>query len=727
MKKLVLIIVFIIALFSGKAFAQGADCSTADPFCTTLGATFPASTSTTAAAGPNYGCLFSQPNPAFYFLNIATAGSLTLDISSSAGVDIDFICWGPFASPAAGCASGLTGSAVDCSYSTASVETCTIPSAIVGEFYIIMVTNFSGVATNISLTQTSGTGSTNCAILCNISALTATPGVCTLPTSTYTVTGTVTYSTPPTTGTLTITNSCSGVTQVFNAPFPPTSTSYSLAGLPANGLGCTVTATFSADPTCTLSQTFTAPPACSVLCNISGITATPTACNPPTQQYDVSGNVTFINAPATGTLTITNSCGGTPVVLSAPFTSPAAYTFTGLPANSASCNITAVFSADATCTFTQTYTSPAPCPILCSMTALTATPSACDPLTNNYTVGGSVTFVNPPATGTLTVTSSCGGTIQTFNPPFVSPLVYSLTGLSSNGAACIVTAVFTADPTCTLTQNYTAPPSCVTCPVTAGNSGPVCIGDSMNLTASTIAGATYSWTGPAGFSSSLQNPSITNVTAAMAGTYTVTITTAAPVCTSSSSTTFVVNPNPTVLTSGDATMYIGSTAQIFTYGSTGTAVWSPSTGLSCTNCDTTFANPTQTTMYCVIRTDGVTGCSDSACLTVNIILPCPSNRTMETPNAFSPNGDGVNDKFCLEGWDDCISDFEISIFDRWGSRLFQSKDPGFCWDGIYNGIMLDPAVFVYYIKAIYDTEGANPAAAKGKINVTKTGNISLVR
>ena len=158
MKKLLLVILFMLTLLAKNASAQGADCATADPFCTASGATFPASTSTVAPVGPNYGCLGSQPNPAFYFLNIATSGSLTLNISSSAGVDIDFIAWGPFTSPGAACASGLTGSAVDCSYSTAAVETCLIPSAIVGEFYMILITNFSGVPTNISLTQTSGTG-----------------------------------------------------------------------------------------------------------------------------------------------------------------------------------------------------------------------------------------------------------------------------------------------------------------------------------------------------------------------------------------------------------------------------------------------------------------------------------------------------------------------------------------------------------------------------------------
>ena len=56
----------------------------------------------------------------------------------------------------------------------------------------------------------------------------------------------------------------------------------------------------------------------------------------------------------------------------------------------------------------------------------------------------------------------------------------------------------------------------------AGSNAPLCSGSTLNLTSG--GGTSYSWTGPNGFTSPLQNPSITNVTAADAGTYTVTVT-----------------------------------------------------------------------------------------------------------------------------------------------------------------------------------------------------------
>jgi gliding motility-associated-like protein len=79
-------------------------------------------------------------------------------------------------------------------------------------------------------------------------------------------------------------------------------------------------------------------------------------------------------------------------------------------------------------------------------------------------------------------------------------------------------------------------------PVAASN-GPLCVGNTLMLTANTIAGATYSWTGPNGFTSSLQNPSIANITTAGGGVYAVTVTVNG--CTSAAGTiTAVVNAIP---------------------------------------------------------------------------------------------------------------------------------------------------------------------------------------
>ena len=60
--------------------------------------------------------------------------------------------------------------------------------------------------------------------------------------------------------------------------------------------------------------------------------------------------------------------------------------------------------------------------------------------------------------------------------------------------------------------------------ITVSNNGPVCDSSTLNLTASSYPGATYSWSGPNGFTSNLQNPSITPAVLADSGTYSVTVT-----------------------------------------------------------------------------------------------------------------------------------------------------------------------------------------------------------
>jgi gliding motility-associated-like protein len=72
------------------------------------------------------------------------------------------------------------------------------------------------------------------------------------------------------------------------------------------------------------------------------------------------------------------------------------------------------------------------------------------------------------------------------------------------------------------------------------------------------------------------------------------------------------------------------------------------------------------------------------------------------PNAFSPNGDGVNDT-----WEVFfptavqILDFRASVFDRWGNLVFQSADPDVAWDGMFRSRPLPSGVYIYQIEVEY--------------------------
>lgn len=185
-------------LFTNKANAQASSpCDTASPFCTGDTTTYVNTTGVPSIPAPPYslGCLFSSPNPAWYFMQIAVAGPMQFTISqvNTAGIpiDVDFAMWGPYPSLSAACSAITTGAApIQSSYSAAAVETAGIgmpggvgvsgptpgacastpPPANVGEIYVIVMTNFSNQPGTVTFNQTGGTGQTDCSIICGLHA-----------------------------------------------------------------------------------------------------------------------------------------------------------------------------------------------------------------------------------------------------------------------------------------------------------------------------------------------------------------------------------------------------------------------------------------------------------------------------------------------------------------------------------------------------------------------------
>ena len=183
----------------GFLFETNAQCNQANPFCTGTNYSFP--NSTNVANLGSVGCLGSAPNPVWYYMEIDQNGPMTFTINqqtaAGSGIDVDFALWGPYTSLAAGCAGGTfpVGSPIDCSYSTAAQETATIPNAQIGQFYILLLTNFANQPGNISFSQTGGSGSADCSFVCGVTGFTAIPGACT--NNTYTLTGTLSITNPP--------------------------------------------------------------------------------------------------------------------------------------------------------------------------------------------------------------------------------------------------------------------------------------------------------------------------------------------------------------------------------------------------------------------------------------------------------------------------------------------------------------------------------------------------
>ena len=142
-----------------------------------------------------------------------------------------------------------------------------------------------------------------------------------------------------------------------------------------------------------------------------------------------------------------------------------------------------------------------------------------------------------------------------------------------------------------------------------------------------------------------------------------------------------------------------------------TYTWTPSNGLSCSDCPNPIASPAETTTYTVI-VQSQDGCSDTSQVTIFVTYPCGE---LFIPSMFSPNADGQNDEFCVYG--SCITDFEISIFDRWGELVFNSDDQTACWDGTFRGKLMNSAVFVYKLRATINAT----------TEIEQSGNLNLIR
>ncbi|MBI3510729.1 MAG: gliding motility-associated C-terminal domain-containing protein, partial [Bacteroidetes bacterium] len=229
-------------------------------------------------------------------------------------------------------------------------------------------------------------------------------------------------------------------------------------------------------------------------------------------------------------------------------------------------------------------------------------------------------FANTIAGATYSWTGPNGFSSSSQNPSIAGATVAASGTYSVN---VTVSGCTGSDGTVVVTVNT------IPAPPTVSSNTPVCTGTPLNLFASTIAGATYSWTGPNGFSSALQNPTIASATLPAAGTYSVTVTVGGCASSSPATTTVVVNatPNPPTITS-NSPLCVGATLNInssFVAGATYS--WTGPAGFSSSTQTNSIPNVTSANagIYSVNVT--VNGCT-SANATFNVVIhPIPNPPT----------------------------------------------------------------------------------------------------
>jgi gliding motility-associated-like protein len=141
--------------------------------------------------------------------------------------------------------------------------------------------------------------------------------------------------------------------------------------------------------------------------------------------------------------------------------------------------------------------------------------------------------------------------------------------------------------------------------------------------------------------------------------------------------------------------------------------WSPAGLLNNPFSASPIAQVDTTTTFRVAVTDE-NGCTNEALLTLTLLSECVPPYIF-VPNAFTPNGDNLNDELEVKG--NTIDELYFAIYDRWGEKVFETTDQTVGWDGSFRGRALSPDVYGYYLEA---------RCFNGEL-YTQKGNITLIR
>ncbi len=240
------------------------------------------------------------------------------------------------------------------------------------------------------------------------------------------------------------------------------------------------------------------------------------------------------------------------------------------------------------------------------------------------------------------------------------------------------------------------------------NEGEICQGEGIELTAT--GGETYIWTPSTG----IDNPNSPVVTASpsFTTTYTITVTDTNDCSQTVNSEIFVFLPPPsvqrdTILRIGDSDFTGLNLGDLYTY------TWTPNIYLECDTCAQTTFTPLESTEY-TLTIEDIQGCFAIDSYFFFDILPVAS---VDVPQAFSPNGDGINDILYVKGWgiDELLS---FRIFNRWGEMVYESNDINQGWDGRYKGVIQNPDSYAYVV-VVKNYILEEPQTLKGFVDIVR--------
>lgn len=329
----------------------------------------------------------------------------------------------------------------------------------------------------------------------------------------------------------------------------------------------------------------------------------------------------------------------------------------------------------------------------------------------NIAVNSTETVVNP------TCTNLSGGSITINASGAIAPYTYSIngsafqssnvfTGLTQGVKTIVIKDAFcgmlTKNVTLTLDNNLTL----ATIPATDTTA---CTGSQVALSASSAAGATFAWTPATG----LSNPGISNPVATIASAVTYTVTATLGSCVKTKSISISVKQSPAISAGPDKTI-VAAGQGVMLEGSglanAASITWTPAATLSNANIYTPVANPLTTTTYVLTVVDNA-NCTSTDNATVTVIPYC-----VKALNAFTPNGDGINDKWIVTNGG-CTKQIVAKVYNRSGSLVYSNDNYQNDWDGTYKGKLLPDGTY-YYVLAYRLLDGRE-VPVKGDVTILR--------
>lgn len=346
-------------------------------------------------------------------------------------------------------------------------------------------------------------------------------------------------------------------------------------------------------------------------------------------------------------------------------------------------------------------------PTLCELDTTFTVEDADGPVIDNLTVtdescegeeDGNATLEASGGTGQLTISWSSGGN-----------------GLTEDSiAAGDYTVTVTDENNCSTSEDFTVVAGGLCCDLEISEiltTGETCLGfedgEATVINTGGIVPLSYNWNG---------NVTSEDIEIGLAaGTYSLTITDDNN-CEATEIFEIEAGIQVSIFIGNDTTIIEGDSLQLnvnVSGGTTGSATWSPQTGLSCTDCLNPMASPSSDIVYFVTYIDDL-GCVATDEISIEI---SPEEPFCLFPDAFTPNGDNVNDFF--RGICERVVFLEMKIYNRWGELIFEEQGTNNFtgWDGTYKGRDANLGVYVYKVNVQFD-DGTTEMYM---------GNLSLIR